>query len=93
LVPRGPIQEGDVARKATETDAIRDAVRSRAGGRCQCTHDECAHHDGRCGVHLGSRWDVRKKNAEASFSLWNLDAFCVRCDRNARVREPESSDS
>ena len=81
-----------MARKATETDAIRDAVRSRAGGRCQCVHHECAHHTGRCGVQLGSRWDVLKKNAEASFSLWNLEALCVRCHRNARVREPDGSE-
>ncbi len=80
-----------MARKATEEDAIRDAVRSRAGGRCQCLDDGCAHHEDRCGVQLGSRWDVRKKKADASFSLWNLEALCVRCHRNARVRDRESS--
>lgn len=80
-----------MARKATETDAVRDVVRSRAGDRCECTADECAHHTGRCGVGLGSRWDVRKKNPEASFSLWNLEALCVRCHRNARERDGSAS--
>jgi hypothetical protein len=74
-------------RSKQDTEAIREVVRSRAAARCQCTHEDCAHHTGRCGVHLGSRWDVHKKNPEGAFNMLNLEAFCVRCFRNARMRE------
>jgi hypothetical protein len=78
-------------RSKTHNEAIRDAVRSRAGGRCECSSDECAHHDGRCGVQLRTLWDVHKKNPEGSFNMVNLEAFCVRCHRNARRREEKGS--
>jgi len=74
-------------RSKKETEAIRDAVRSRAGGRCECAYDGCAHHEGRCGLQLGSRWDVHRKNPEGAFNMLNLEAMCVRCHRNARLRD------
>ena len=77
-------------RTKAEEEAIRDAVRSRAGGRCECTSGDCAHHSGRCSVQLGSRWDVRKKNPKRPFNVLNLEGLCVRCHRNARVRGEES---
>ena len=78
-------------RSKTEKDAIRDAVRSRAGSRCECTFDECAHHQGRCSVQLRALWDVHKKNPEGAFNMLNLEAFCVRCHRNARKREEKTA--
>lgn len=78
-------------RSKDEDKAIRDAVLSRAGSRCECTSEECAHHGGRCGVHLRALWDVHKKNPEGAFNTLNLEAFCVRCQRNARRREGPSA--
>lgn len=74
-------------RTKAEEEAIRDAVRSRAAARCECMADGCAHHTGRCGLQLGSRWDVHKKNPKRPFNILNLEALCVRCHRNARLRD------
>lgn len=74
-------------RSKQDTEAIREAVYNRSGGRCECTADDCAHHSGRCGAQLRSRWDVLRKNPGGAFSAWNLQALCVRCHRNARARE------
>jgi len=74
-------------RTKQDTEAIKDLVRSRAGHRCQCEHDDCAHHTGRCGVQLRALWGVHKKDPDGSFNAINLVAMCGRCHRNARKRD------
>lgn len=82
-------QEGTqlAKRSKKETEAIKEFVRSRAGERCECTNDGCAHHTGRCGMQLRALWDVHKKNPDGVFNALNLEALCVRCHRNARKRD------
>ena len=69
------------------SDATRQALFQRAGGRCECTMRVCTHHTAgrRCPVKLTSGWHAHHKTAGGPDTLSNLMAMCVRCHQNTRT--------
>lgn len=65
--------------------ATREALRKRAGGRCECTMKVCSH-VGRCKTRLiGSKWHAHHRSRTGPDTLGNLIALCVPCHKNTRT--------
>lgn len=64
--------------------AIRDEVRKRAGGRCECTMTTCGHR-GRCNAILRGEWEMHRRTAGGPYTLGNITAMCQTCHRNTRT--------
>jgi hypothetical protein len=65
--------------------ALRDEVRERAGGRCECTMKTCSHHRGRCNAILRGEWEMHRRSAGGPYTLGNVIAMCQTCHRNTRT--------
>jgi hypothetical protein len=71
----------------TVTQAVRDALYQRAGGRCECTMMVCEHHKAgtRCTRSLlVGFWDAHHRSAQGLDNLGNLIAMCATCHKNTR---------
>lgn len=67
------------------SQAVRDEIYRRAGGRCECEMVVCGHR-GRCttGLHP-PHWDAHHKNANGPDTPGNLLAMCATCHKNTRT--------
>ena len=67
------------------SELTRNALRIRAGKRCECTMSRCSHHKAgqRCpnGLWPGS-WEAHHKWADGPDTLGNLVAMCATCHKN-----------
>jgi HNH endonuclease len=71
------------------SQAVKDAAYRRAGGRCECTMNNCRTHRAgvRCNAQL-TRWHAHHKHsvvAGGSDDLSNYLAMCVPCHENTRT--------
>lgn len=67
------------------SDAIRRALYTRAGGRCECTMTSCDHR-GRCTRGLSpGYWEVHHRSRSGGDTLGNLTAMCATCHKNTRT--------
>ena len=64
---------------------LREDVRQRAGGQCECTMTTCSHHTRRCNAVLRGPWEVHRRAAGGEFSLSNVIGMCQTCHRNTRT--------
>ncbi len=65
---------------------IRQRLRIRAGGRCECVMLVCKHHSGRCSHTLSApSWDAHHRVAGGPDDLGNLIAMCATCHKNTRT--------
>ena len=70
------------------SQATRDELYKRAGGRCECTMRVCDHHPAgsRCPhVLLPPSWDAHHRTAGGADDLGNLTAMCGTCHMNTRT--------
>ncbi|MHB9053507.1 MAG: HNH endonuclease [Thermoleophilia bacterium] len=61
--------------------SIREDVKKRAGGKCECKMKGCSHHNGRCNAILRGEWEVHRVTAGGPYNLSNVIALCQRCHR------------
>lgn len=69
------------------SEETRRQLYRRAGGKCECTMNNCTH-VGRCNKDLGSNWEAHHRTSVAaggSDALSNLIAMCVICHKNTRT--------
>jgi hypothetical protein len=65
------------------TQALRQAVHQRSGGRCECPMVMiCDHHDGRCPEPLSGDWQVHRLKADGTYTPDNVIGLCGKCHRN-----------
>ena len=64
------------------SETIKEALRLRAGGKCECMMSACPHHTGRCDAMLGPGWEAHRIRFRGSYTLGNLKAMCQTCHRN-----------
>ncbi len=67
------------------TEELRERVRERASGRCECSGPNCRHHrtDARCKNGLRSDdWKVYWHSEKAGEEPSNLEAWCLTCFEN-----------
>ncbi len=70
------------------SEAVKEAARQRAGGRCECTMKGCSHHTGRCNAQLRGDWHAHHRTAVASGgddTVGNCVAMCIPCHQNTRT--------
>jgi len=63
------------------SQATKDALFARAGGRCECQRLSCGHR-GKCNKPLGNNWHAHHKTAGGPDNLGNLEALCRPCHVN-----------
>jgi hypothetical protein len=63
------------------TPELRDKLRDRADGRCECTMRVCGH-NGRCTAILRGPWEAHRRTAGGDYSMTNCLAMCQTCHRN-----------
>jgi hypothetical protein len=78
-------------------DLLRNKLRIRSGGKCECT-SSCEHHKpGQCGVVLvPGLWfacDILPAEANASQKVSMLEAVCEACRLNPRIENQASQDA
>jgi len=68
------------------SEALRQQLYQRAGGRCECTMQICDHKGARCtrGLSAGY-WDAHHRTAGGPDTLSNLTAMCATCHKNTRT--------
>lgn len=67
------------------TSELRESVRTRAGGRCECEGTNCRHHrnGSRCKRGLrGDEWKVYWHSEKAEDDPKNLEGWCLECFEN-----------
>ncbi len=68
------------------TDRRRNAMRRRAGGRCECRMRVCDHKGRRCSRGLISGyWEAHHRSRNGGDGLKNLIAMCATCHKNTRT--------
>ena len=69
------------------TQATRDALYRRAGGKCECTMTVCSDHraGARCPKMLRGPWEAHHRSRTGGDGLGNLLAMCQLCHRNTRT--------
>jgi len=63
---------------------LREDVRERAGGRCECTMTTCGHR-GRCKAMLRGEWELHRRSAGGPYTMSNVVGMCQMCHRNTRT--------
>jgi len=67
------------------SEAVRQELYRRAGGRCECTMTVCDHL-GRCSRLLAAPyWDAHHNAAGGPDTASNLTAMCGTCHKNTRT--------
>lgn len=66
------------------SQSVKDAVKKRSGGRCECTRKSCANHNGRCSSRGAEYNHIVSVLAGGHDGLSNCELLCATCHQNTR---------